>query len=426
MMNVLLLGGGGREHALAYKISESSLLKNLYIMPGNPGTAILGTNISGNPSDFDAVKRAVLQNNVDMVIVGPEAPLVNGIHDCFISDESLRTISVIGPVAGGARLEGSKEFAKEFMQKHDIPTAKYSSFNKDSFDDAVNMLKSMKPPYVLKADGLAAGKGVVILDSLKEALDETEKILLQGKFGEAGNTIVIEEFLDGIEMSVFILTDGKDYILLPEAKDYKRIGEGDTGLNTGGMGSLSPVPFFDDNLKKKIIDRIIDPTVNGLIKENIPYTGFMFFGLMIVNENPYVIEYNVRLGDPEAESILPRVKNDLLSLLSACADKTLNEHVVNISNNCAVTVMVVSAGYPGKYEKGKVIEGLDELEDSILFHAGTIERDKKILTNGGRVFAVTTLKNNLRKALEASINNAEKIKFQGRYFRRDLGFDLDI
>ncbi|MFO7723119.1 MAG: phosphoribosylamine--glycine ligase [Bacteroidales bacterium] len=423
-MNILILGSGGREHALARKISQSSLVGKLLIMPGNPGTAAHGQNISGQADHFARIREVVLDHGVSMVVVGPEDPLVKGVHDFILSDPELAGVTVVGPRAAGAQLEGSKEFAKEFMVRHGIPTARYRSFHQGEAAEAAAFLAGMQPPYVLKADGLAAGKGVVILNDLAEAVAEAEAILLHGKFGKAGEKLVIEEFLDGIEVSVFVLTDGKHYLMLPEAKDYKRIGEGDTGPNTGGMGSLSPVPFFDGLLIEKVENRIIRKTIEGLQADEIPYSGFIFFGLMIVNGDPFVIEYNVRLGDPETESVLPRVKSDLVPLFLALKTQTLNLHKVEIDSRAAATVMMVSGGYPGSYPKHLPVTGLEAVEGSVVYHAGTTLKDDRLVTGGGRVFGVTSLDHQLSEALRKSYENAGKIRFEGCYYRRDLGFDI--
>lgn len=423
-MKILILGSGGREHALAWKLSISPITEQLFIMPGNPGTAGLGNNIPGNPNDFEEVKRFVVSVGIEMVVVGPEEPLVRGIHDYFSTDRELSAVNVIGPMAAGAMLEGSKAFAKEFMVRHGIPTARYRSFERGEHESAREFLRELTPPYVLKADGLAAGKGVLIHQELEEAEREVDMMLLEGKFGSAGDKLVIEEYLDGIEVSVFVLTDGESYVMLPEAKDYKRIGEGDSGPNTGGMGSLSPAPFFDSKLREITEERIIRPTIRGLTEDNISYSGFIFFGLMIVKGEPYVIEYNVRLGDPESESILPRIDTDLVPVLMSLKGRTLNEHSIAISDEQAATVMIVSGGYPGDYKKGIPINGVDTISGSLLFHAGTKEADEQLVTNGGRVFGVTTLASSLKGALEKSIENAEKIEFEGRYYRRDLGYDI--
>jgi len=422
-MNVLILGAGGREHALAWKISQSNHLDNLYIAPGNAGTADLGTNLDVKPEDFPAVKKAVLEHGIKLVVVGPEAPLVAGVHDFFLEDPELKDIPVIGPTAKAAQLEGSKDFAKMFMRKYKIPTAKFETFFDYTLEDGKRFLEKMKPPYVLKADGLAAGKGVLILDDLEEAKQELEN-MIGGKFGDASRKVVIEAFLSGIELSVFVLTDGDNYVILPEAKDYKRIGEGDTGLNTGGMGAVSPVPFADKAFMEKIEAQIIKPTVDGLKREGLPYCGFIFFGLIKVDGDPYVIEYNARMGDPEAEVVLPRIKSDLLELLIAAGEKKLGEKSIAFEDQTATTVMMVSGGYPGSYEKGKQITGIDYPADSIYFHAGTKIEGEQIVTNGGRVIAVTSYGADMQEALEKSYSNAEYVQFENKYFRKDIGFDL--
>lgn len=423
-MNILILGSGGREHTFAYKISESEYCSRLFVAPGNAGTHAIATNLPVSVNDFEAIRSAVIEHNIDMVIVGPEDPLVNGIADFFSEDTHLKDVMLIGPSKRGALLEGSKERAKEFMMHHNIPTAAYASFTKDKLEAGKQFLETLQPPYVLKADGLAAGKGVLILNSLEEAKQELENMLAHSKFGEASAKVVIEEFLDGIELSVFVLTDGKNYKILPTAKDYKRIGEGDTGLNTGGMGAVSPVPFADDELMRKIKERIVIPTVNGIAKEKIDYKGFIFIGLIRVNNEPFVIEYNVRMGDPETEVVLPRIKTDLLSLMRATALQKLDEISLEVDDRSATTIMVVSGGYPEAYEKGKVISGISEIEDSIVFHAGTAIKDDKIVTNGGRVIAVTSLDGDFRKAIKKSYQNIEKLSFDRMYFRTDIGFDL--
>ncbi len=422
-MNILLLGSGGREHALAWKLNQSAQLSQLYIAPGNAGTNEMGTNVNLNISDFDSIKTFVLDKKIDMLIVGPEQPLVDGIHDYFLSNPEVKDIPVIGPVKAGAILEGSKDFAKAFMKKYGIPTAQYQSFTKNTLAGGKKFLETLKPPYVLKADGLAAGKGVLIIDNLDEAKAALEN-MLKGQFGEASQTVVIEEFLSGIEVSVFVLTDGKSYKILPEAKDYKRIGEGDTGLNTGGMGAVSPVPFASQDFMKKVENKIIKPTIKGLQEENINYKGFIFFGLMSVNQEPYVIEYNVRMGDPEAEVVIPRIKTDLLELFKHTANETLVKANFETEKNATATVMLVSGGYPGKYEKGKKINHPNQVKDSILFHAGTKNHDSGLITNGGRVIAVTSFGNTIFDALKQSYQNAEKIQFEGKYYRTDIGFDL--
>lgn len=422
-MNILILGSGGREHTFAYKIAQSEHCKQLFVAPGNAGTSQIATNIALNVNDFEAIKTTVLEKNIEMLVVGPEDPLVNGIYDFFTEDEALKNVMVIGPSKRGALLEGSKERAKEFMAMHNIPTAAYESFTEESLEAGKAFLETLKPPYVLKADGLAAGKGVLILENLEEAKAELEE-MLSGKFGNASQTVVIEEFLDGIELSVFVLTDGKDYKILPTAKDYKRIGEGDTGLNTGGMGAISPVPFADEELMQKIEERIVKPTVNGLQKEEIEYKGFVFIGLIKVGDEPYVIEYNVRMGDPETEVVLPRVKTDLVELFQKVAQQELSTASLEIDERSATTVMTVSGGYPEAYEKGKEITGIETIEDSIVFHAGTKEENGKVLTNGGRVIAVTSFGKDYKEALKKSYQNVEKLHFDKMYYRKDLGKDL--
>ena len=423
-MNVLILGSGGREHAFAWKISQSPSLSSLYVAPGNAGTAQIATNIHLDLNDFNSVRKVVLERQVEMVIVGPEAPLVAGIQDYFLADNDLASIPVIGPSQLGATLEGSKRFAKEFMARHGIPTARYQSFTAKEVEEAKAFLDTLQPPYVLKADGLAAGKGVLILDDIEIARRELEAMLVDAKFGEASSTVVIEEFLDGIELSCFVLTDGRQFKILPFAKDYKRIGEGDTGLNTGGMGAISPVPFNDDVFRKKVIDRIVEPTINGLQKDVIPYQGFLFIGLIRVGEDPYVIEYNVRMGDPETEVVLPRIQSDLLTLLKALAEGTLDAQGLLIDPRYATTVMAVSGGYPGAYEKGKSIQGLEEVETGVVFHAGTRLEGRNIVTNGGRVLAATALGETLQEALQISYMNLGILQFEGMYYRKDIGFDL--
>ncbi|MGL4364107.1 MAG: phosphoribosylamine--glycine ligase [Bacteroidales bacterium] len=421
-MNVLLLGSGGREHALAWKLKQSSLLTQLYIAPGNPGTDSLGHNLELNIDDFVAVKKTVLEYHIDLIVIGSEKPLVLGIVDFFTADEQLKNIAIIGPSKLGAQLEGSKAFAKRFMQKYNIPTAKYCSFTADKIDEGQDFLASLSAPYVLKADGLAAGKGVLILENLAEAQKQFS-LMLNGMFGEASNTVVVEEFLSGIELSVFVLTDGKSYKLLPEAKDYKRIGEGDAGLNTGGMGSLSPVPFANKEFMNKVRKRIIEPTLYGLQQEKIPYKGFIFFGLIKVNEEPMVIEYNVRMGDPETESVMLRLDTDLLDLLYGAATGTLQEKECTISSKAAAAVVCVSDGYPGEYRKGDIISGIENVKDSIIFHAGT-HRNKQLETSGGRVLVVSSIDDTLQGALQKSYRELEKIKYDGKYFRRDIGQDV--
>ena len=423
-MNILILGSGGREHTFAYKISESIRCNKLFVAPGNAGTSEIATNISIAVTDFKAIKESVIKHQITMVIVGPEDPLVKGIVDFFRSDSELKDVLLIGPSMAGALLEGSKERAKEFMINHQIPTAAYQSFTKKSVAEGKLFLETLSPPYVLKADGLAAGKGVLIINNILEAQQELENMLTHAKFGAASSTVVIEEFLAGIELSVFVLTDGKNYKILPTAKDYKRIGEGDMGLNTGGMGAISPIPFVDKKFMKKIEDRIVVPTVKGLQAEKIDYKGFIFIGLIKVNNDPYVIEYNVRMGDPETEVVLPRIKTDLITLLEATANQNLDKIKLEIDAKTAATVMLVSGGYPEAYEKGKVISGLDTISDSIVFHAGTLNNEDRILTNGGRVLAITSMGTNYKEALEKSYNNIEKLHFDEMNFRTDIGFDL--
>jgi len=423
-MKILLLGSGGREHALAWKILQSPKCSTLFVAPGNAGTAQIATNISINLTDFDAIKKFVLQEKIDILVVGPEDPLVLGIYDFFKNDLDIHQIPVIGPSKIGAQLEGSKEFAKEFLVKHKIPTAAYESFTSNTVEKGCLFLETLQPPYVLKADGLAAGKGVLIIQDLEEAKTELRNMLVHAKFGNASSKVVIEEFLDGIELSCFVLTDGKNYKMLPTAKDYKRIGEGDTGLNTGGMGAVSPVPFADEILLKKIETRIVQPTIEGLQKDCIEYKGFIFIGLIVVNGEPIVIEYNVRMGDPETEVVMPRIKTDLVELFQAVADKKLNEVELEIDKRTATTVMVVSGGYPEDYEKGKIISGIENIKDSIVFHAGTKLEDGKIVSNGGRVLAITSYGENFQEAMKKSYQNIEKLHFDKMYFRKDIGSDL--
>lgn len=422
-MNVLLLGSGGREHALAWKISQSNKLQHLFIAPGNAGTSAIGENINIDLSNFSLIKQIVLKKNINLVIVGPENPLVNGIQDYFINDEDLKNIPLIGPSKQGAQLEGSKEFAKDFMLRHNIPTAEYLSVSKDTIDLGIKFMKQLSAPYVLKADGLAAGKGVLILNTLSEAT-QALKEMLNGKFGDASKHVVIEEFLSGIEASFFVITDGISYKILPEAKDYKKIGENDTGLNTGGMGAISPVPFVNNEFKQKVETQIIKPTINGLKKDNIDYKGFIFIGLMNVKGNPFVIEYNVRLGDPETEVIIPRIKSDILELFDGVANNNLDTKSLTVTTDTVCTVMLVSQGYPQSYEKGKEIKNIDSVTDSFIFHAGTKAENNKIITNGGRVMAISSYGKNMNDALLKSYKNSEKIQFEGKYYRKDIGFDL--
>ena len=423
-MNILVLGSGGREHTFTYKIKSSSLCDELFVAPGNAGTAEIATNINISVNDFETIKNFVLDHDIKMVVVGPEDPLVNGISDFFKEDSQLKDVNVIGPSKRGALLEGSKERAKEFMTMHNIPTAAYQSFTAKSLDAGKSFLETLKPPYVLKADGLAAGKGVLIINDLSEAKSELENMLAKQKFGAASEKVVIEEFLDGIELSVFVLTDGKNYKILPTAKDYKRIGEGDTGLNTGGMGAISPVPFVDKAFMTKIEERIVKPTVDGLSKEEIDYKGFIFIGLIKVDDEPKVIEYNVRMGDPETEVVLPRIKTDLVELFDHVGKQSLDKASLDIDDRSATTVMAVSGGYPEAYEKGKQIKGLENITDSIVFHAGTKMNGNEVVTNGGRVIAITSFGKDFKEALKKSYTNVDKLDFEGMYYRKDLGFDL--
>lgn len=422
-MNILILGSGGREHALAWKISQSEKAGEIFVAPGNAGTGGIAVNIDTDPENFDDVKRIVLHHKIGMVVVGSEAPLVKGITDFFATDKELREVIVIGPSARGAMLEGSKHFAKEFMKRHGIPTAAYGTFNAGEYEEAKAFLRGMQAPYVLKADGLAAGKGVVIVNDYQEAVRELGE-MFAGRFGKAGQTVVIEEFLDGIELSVFVLTDGIEYQILPEAKDYKRIGEGDTGLNTGGMGAVSPVPFADSQFMEKVENRIIRPTIEGLTAESVHYRGFIFFGLIKCGDDPFVIEYNVRLGDPESEVVIPRIKNDLVDLLQAAGNGSLGAKTVETDPRFVTTVMMVSGGYPGSYHKGEEISGLDKVSGSILFHAGTKNEDGRVVTSGGRVLAVCSWGDSMQDALDLSYCNVEKISFKGSAFRKDIGYDL--
>jgi phosphoribosylamine--glycine ligase len=423
-MRILLLGSGGREHALAWKMLQSSNCTQLFVAPGNAGTAQIATNVSLDILDFVALKNFVLSEKVEMVVVGPEDPLVHGIYDFFKKDEQLHSVPVIGPSLVGAQLEGSKEFAKEFLVKHNIPTATYDSFTAETVEKGCKFLETLNSPYVLKADGLAAGKGVLIIQDLDEAKTELRNMLVHAKFGSASAKVVIEEFLDGIELSCFVLTDGVNYKILPTAKDYKRIGEGDTGLNTGGMGAVSPVPFADELLLEKIENRIVKPTIDGLQKDGIEYKGFVFIGLINVKGEPMVIEYNVRMGDPETEVVMPRIKSDLVTLFKAVANQTLNKEILEIDERSATTIMVVSGGYPEEYQKGNEISGIDLIQDSIVFHAGTKLENGKVVTNGGRVLAVTSFGDNFEEAIKKSYQSIEKLNFDKMYFRKDIGFDL--
>jgi phosphoribosylamine--glycine ligase len=423
-MNILILGSGGREHAFTHKLVQSKKVTQIFVAPGNAGTQEIATNITINPTDFEAVKNVVLHHQISMVIVGPEAPLVLGVHDFFLADEELKNIPVIGPKKDGALLEGSKDFSKEFMIKHGIPTAQYQSFTKESLEEGKLFLETLNPPYVLKADGLAAGKGVLILDSLDEAKAELEEMLSNQKFGDASSTVVIEEFLKGIELSVFVLTDGISYKILPSAKDYKRIGEGDQGLNTGGMGAISPVPFADKAFLQKVEDLVVKPTILGLQKDAIDYRGFIFIGLMNDNGDPSVVEYNVRMGDPETEVVLPRIASDLFDLFEGVAHQNLSEKEFSVTDKIATTVMLVSGGYPEAYEKEKLISGLDTIRNSIVFHAGTKIKDETVVTNGGRVIAVTSLADDIQEALNKSYKSIESIHFEKMNYRKDIGFDV--
>lgn len=422
-MNVLILGAGGREHALAWKITQSKNLTKLFVAPGNAGTAQIAENVNISVNNFEEIKKLVLDKKIQLVVVGPEDPLVNGIYNFFKNDTLLKDVALIGPSKEGAQLEGSKDFAKAFMQRHNIPTAKYKSFTSETLNEGYTFLENTNPPYVLKADGLAAGKGVLIISDLNEAKNEL-KNMLHGKFGNAGNTVVIEEFLSGIELSVFVLSDGENYKILPEAKDYKRIGEGDTGLNTGGMGAVSPVSFANNVFLKKVEEQIIIPTIEGLKKENITYKGFIFLGLIKVNDNPFVIEYNCRMGDPETEVVIPRIKNDLLDILISVTNNTLKDITIETDARFATTVIAVSGGYPDNYEKDKEITGLNNSAESIVFHAGTKINNGKTVSNGGRVLAVTSYGNNKEDALKKSYNTLANLHFENMYYRKDIGFDL--
>ena len=423
-MNILLLGSGGREHALAWKLAQSAKLGNLYIAPGNAGTSDCGENLALDISNFDAIKKEVLSRSVDLVIVGPEAPLVEGISDYFANDSDLKSVPVIGPKKLGANLEGSKQFAKEFMFRYGVPTAKYQSFNKSNLQEGCSFLETLQSPYVLKADGLAAGKGVLILDDLEEAKTELCSMITDKKFGEASENVVVEEFLKGIELSVFVLTDGKSYKILPSAKDYKRIGVGDTGLNTGGMGAISPVPFADSSFMQKVEEQVVKPTIEGFKKEGFDYKGFVFIGLMNDNGNPSVVEYNVRMGDPETEVVIPRIKSDLVEMFRACGQGTLADYDLEIDERTATAVMLVSGGYPESYEQGKVMRGIDSVTQSIPFHAGTSEHGHETVTSGGRVLALTSFGKTMKEALDKSFKSAELVDFEGKYYRDDIGFDL--
>ena len=423
-MNVLVLGSGGREHAIITSFTNSKLVNKIYALPGNGGTSTIATNIQGDVNDFKKIKEEVINNNISLVFVGPEDPIVNGIYDFFKSDNSLKNIKIIAPSKLAGQLEGSKEFAKKFMERYNIPTAKHGTFTKDNIDQSDAFLESMNPPYVLKADGLAAGKGVLIIDNIQNAKDELRSMILDKKFGDSSSKVVIEEFLDGIELSCFVLTDGKNYKTLPFAKDYKKIGEGDTGLNTGGMGAVSPVPFLDNKFLEKIEERIIKPTIHGIKKENMEYMGVVFIGLIKVGQDPYVIEYNVRMGDPETEVVFPRIKNDLLDLFNSMGSTEFEDIKLQIDDRHAATIIMVSGGYPLDYEKNKIISGLTEETDSIIFHAGTKKIDDNFLTNGGRVIAVTSLSENYKDAVKSSYDQIKKISFDQAYFRHDIGFDL--
>ena len=423
-MNILIIGSGGREHAIINSISKSKRCSKIFALPGNAGTELLAENVVGDVNDFELIKKISLKNKISLVFVGPEDPIVNGIYDFFKSDSQLKNINIIAPSKQAGYLEGSKDFAKDFMEKYNIPTAKHKTFSTENLDMADKFLESMRPPYVLKADGLAAGKGVLIIQDLHEAKSELRNMILEKKFGDSSAKVVIEEFLDGIELSCFVLTDGINYKVLPFAKDYKKIGEGDTGLNTGGMGAISPVPFLDDKFLSKIQNKIIKPTVGGIIKEKMPYNGFIFIGLIKVKDEPFVIEYNVRMGDPETEVVFPRLNNDMLELLDSMGTPKFNDIKLSINNNHAATVILVSGGYPKSYEKEKTITGLNDLSNDLIFHAGTNKKDNTFITNGGRVLAVTSMAKDFNQALKSSYSKIEKINFDGMYYRKDIGFDL--
>ena len=424
-MNILLIGSGGREHAFAYKLTQSALCTKLFIMPGNAGTAQLGVNVPINPLDFAIVGKFCVDNEIGLVIVGPEEPLVKGMRNHFMADNQLKTIPFVGPDETGAQMEGSKDWSKAFMKRHQIPTAAYETFTFETIHAGVDYVKNHSLPVVLKADGLAAGKGVLICESNEEAITEIQAMIKEQKFGAASAKVVVEQFLKGIELSVFVVTDGKNYKVLPSAKDYKRIGEGDTGLNTGGMGAVSPVPFADDVFMQKVEERIIKPTINGLVKDGINYVGFIFIGLMSMDGEPYVIEYNSRMGDPETEVVLPRIESDFVELMLATGKGTLNEYDLKVSSQTAVTVMLVAEGYPGDYAKGKIMTGFDEVKDSLLFHAGTKKSDNgDLVSNGGRLLAITSFGINVKEAVTKSLTNAEKIQFEGKYYRKDIGYEF--
>ena len=423
-MKILILGSGGREHTFAWKVNQSERCTGLFVAPGNSGTEAIATNLAIGVTDFKAIKSAVIQNNIELVVVGPEDPLVQGVHDFFLQDQDLKHVAVIGPQKAAAELEGSKEFAKEFMIRHNIPTAAYESFTENNVEDGYKFLETLNPPYVLKADGLAAGKGVLILNNLEEAKGELKSMLVDAKFGKASTKVVIEEFLDGIELSCFVLTDGKDYKILPTAKDYKRIGEGDTGLNTGGMGAVSPVPFATQTFLDRIEDEVVKPTVEGLKKDNLPYVGFIFIGLIKVGDDPKVIEYNVRMGDPETEVVLPRLKTDLVEIFQAMTNQTLSDVSIDIDERAATTIMLVSGGYPEAYEKGKEITGIEKVTDSIIFHAGAKFQEGKVVTSGGRVMAITSYGDTHQEAIKKSYQSIENLHFDKMNYRKDIGFDL--